>query len=96
MSTVEEHTDVTIASLPDFPSEQVRAGIPADSLDDAREIVSRLSDAARVCPTPTPTPTPSASPTGKATKKPSPTPTPTPTPSPSPTLAPPDCIEATP
>jgi serine/threonine protein phosphatase PrpC len=98
MSTVEERTDVTIASLPDFPSEQVSAGIPADSLADARQIVARLSDAARVCPTPTPTPTPTAKPSGKATRKPaaSATPSPTPTPAASPTLAPPDCIEATP
>jgi PPM family protein phosphatase len=102
MNHVEQRTDVTVASLPDFPAEQVRSGIAADSLGDARQIVSRLTDAARVCPTPTPTPTPS--PSATATRKPgatpgpgpsaTPSPTPTPTPSPSPTLAPPDCIEA--
>ena len=47
---------MTIASLPDYPAEQVRAGIPAESLQDARQIVARLDDAVRVCPTPTPTP----------------------------------------
>ncbi|MEO5709315.1 MAG: protein phosphatase 2C domain-containing protein [Nocardioidaceae bacterium] len=105
MNHVAQKTDVTIASLPDFPAEQVRSGISATSLADAREIVSRLGDAARVCPTPTPTPTPAPTPTLTPTRKPgdakpsatpSPTAAPTPTPSASPTLAPPDCVEATP
>ena len=102
MNRVAQETDVTIASLPDFPAERVRSGISATSLADARQIVARLGDAARVCPTPTPTPTPSPTPTPTrkpgATAKPSPTPsaTATPSPSPSPTLAPPDCVEATP
>ncbi len=105
MNRVATQTEVTIASLPDFPAEQVRSGIAANSLSDAKQIVARLTGLARVCPTPTPTPTPTPAPTrkpsGTATKKPAatratPTPTPTPTPSPSPTLAPPDCIKATP
>ncbi len=109
MNRVAQQTEVTIASLPDFPAEQVRSGIAASSLSDAKQIVTRLTGLARVCPTPTPTPTPSPTPTrkpsGTGTKKPtatraaaptpSPTQTATPTPSPSPTLAPPDCIEAT-
>jgi protein phosphatase len=105
MNSVEERTGVTVASLPDFPAEQVRSGIAADSLADARQIVARLTDAARVCPTPTPTPSPSATPapapSGTATRKPggrtspaAPSATPSPSASPSPTLAPPDCIEA--
>ena len=103
MNHLVDETAVTIQALPDFPAEQVRAGIPAESLADAHRIVARLGDAARACPTPTPTPSksPTAKPTGKAsgTRAPSPTksptPTPTPTPTPSPTLSPPDCIEAT-
>ena len=99
---LEEKTDVTVASLPDFPQGQVEAGISADSLADARAISERLTSAARVCPTPAPTPTPTLtpSPTGKAgagtSAQPSPTASPTPTPTPSPTLAPPDCLEASP
>jgi protein phosphatase len=99
MNRVAQQTDVTIASLPDFPAEQVRSGISATSLADARRIVARLGDAARVCPTPTPTPTPSPSPTrkpGVAKASPTPTPSVSPTPSASSTLAPPDCVEATP
>ena len=99
MNRVAEDTDVTIASLPDFPAEQVRSGIAATSLSDARRIVARLGDAARVCPpAPTPTPTPAPSPTrrpgGTAKPSPSPTPSASPSPSPSPRLAPPDCVEA--
>jgi protein phosphatase len=104
MNHVTQTTDLTIAALQDFPAEQVRAGIPAESLADARTIVSRLTGAARVCPTPSPTPsptpthTPSRKPSGSTTRKPAPTksPSPTPTPTPTPTVAPPDCIEATP
>ncbi len=106
MNRLEEKTDVTVASLPDFPQGQVEAGISAGSLADARAISERLTRAARVCPTPTPTPTPSPSPTRKAgavgSAPPSPTASPTPTPSttesptPSPTLAPPECMEASP
>jgi protein phosphatase len=105
MNHLVDETPVTIQALPDFPAEQVRAGIPAESLADAHKIVARLGDAARACPTPTPTPSPtptsSKSPTAKPTRKPSagtspsPTKSPTPTPTPSPTLSPPDCIEAT-
>jgi protein phosphatase len=107
MNHMVDQTDVTIQALPDFPAEQVRAGIPAESLADAHKIVARLGHAARVCPTPTPTPTttpsrsPSKSPTAQGTRRPSPsaapspTKSPSPTPTPSPTLTPPDCVEAT-
>jgi serine/threonine protein phosphatase PrpC len=69
MHHVAEVSDVTIASLTDAYSEQVDAGIPADSLSDAHNIVNRLTKLARVCPTPQPTPTasPKASPSSKAT-----------------------------
>jgi protein phosphatase len=108
MYRVAQQTDVTIASLPDFPAEQVRAGISAESLKDAQQIVARLDDAVRVCPTPTPTatptPTPGASPSAGGTRspgaspsaQPTPAPTSTPTSSASATLAPPDCVEASP
>jgi protein phosphatase len=109
MNHMVDETAVTIRALPEYPAEQVRAGIPAESLADAHKIVARLGDAARPCPTPTPTPTPSRSPssspakspTGKGTRQPSasrvpsPTESPSPTPTPSPTLSPPDCVEAT-
>jgi serine/threonine protein phosphatase PrpC len=110
MNQVAEDTAVTVAALPDYPAEQVRSGISADSLTAARDIVARLSSLARVCPTPTPTrastatPTPTpvrGGPSGTATTRPrpsttpAPTPSPSPTPTPSPTVAPPECVEAT-
>jgi PPM family protein phosphatase len=77
MHRVAEDTDVTVAALPDYPAQQVRSGISADSLTAARDIVDRLTGLARVCPAPTPTATPS--PTGSASS-PAPGATPTPTP----------------
>jgi protein phosphatase len=108
MNRVAEESDVTIAALPDYPTEQVADGIAADSLADARDIVSRLTGLAAVCPPATRTPSPSAgaSPRGTATAgpggrpvtspgaRPSPTRSPTASPSPTEALAPPDCIEA--
>ena len=99
LTSVHEETEVTLDSLPDFRAHQVRDGISAEDLGDARDIVSRLGDFARVCPTPTPTPTtkPTASSSPKAstspkatrTRKPGATPTDrdTSSPSPSPTAA---------
>jgi len=102
LNHVAEDTDITVEALPDYQTEQLAEGIPAESLSAARSIVGRLTRAARSCPEPvveaSPSPTaPSASPTGAASPTPTPTPTvtPTPAPTPSPTLAPPDCIEAT-
>jgi hypothetical protein len=57
MNHVVQDTGVTVAALPDYPTEQVSAGISADSLADARGIVSRLTGLAAVCPTASPTPT---------------------------------------
>jgi PPM family protein phosphatase len=95
-----QHTDVTLQSLPAYPAEQVRDGISAKSLTDAREIVSRLTRLAVVCPSPTASPTPSPTPSVAPSKSPSKSPsagatgkhhrpgksaTPTPTPTPAPT-----------
>jgi protein phosphatase len=65
LTRVAEDTDVTIASLPEYPTEQVASGIPATSLADAHHIVERLTGLARVCPSPSPTASPSAGPSGK-------------------------------
>ena len=111
LNSVAERTDLPLAALPPFPAEQVRAGISADDLADAREIVGRMTDLAIVCPSPEPTATaspkatrkPSAKATGRASPRPKPSASanpapstaPSPTATPSPTLAPPDCIEST-
>src|SRR4051794_41547573 len=99
MHRVYRSTDITLESLKDYPAEQVRSGIPADSPSEAAAIVRRLRGLATVCPTPTPTPTPARTPTTTptptkkgATKAPSPTRAPSPSPNPSPTLQPPQCI----
>src|SRR4051812_6766589 len=91
LSRVAEQTPVTIAALPDYPAEQVRSGISADSLADARGIVNRLTGLARACANPPPsaappsaTPAPAASTRpaagSTATPRPSTTPRPTATP----------------
>jgi protein phosphatase len=73
MNRVAEETNVTVAALPDYPAQQVRSGISADSLAAARQIVDRLTGLARVCPEsqPSPSPTPSAS--ASSTSPPAPT-----------------------
>ena len=104
LTSVEEQTDVTLASLPTYHADNVREGISADDLADAREIVDRLGSLVRVCPEPEPEPTRDASPRAGEDRSPgkertaeaSPTPEPTPTSEPSPTLAPPDCVEEAP
>ncbi|HET7689082.1 MAG TPA: protein phosphatase 2C domain-containing protein [Nocardioidaceae bacterium] len=90
MNDVVERTDITMEALPDFRATQVREGIAAGSLDDARQTITDILDVAVKCPEPEPEPKPRKRPRATAT------PTPTPTPSPTPTLVPPDCIEATP
>ena len=80
LSSVDEHTDLPIAALPDFEQTHVRNGIDASSRNDAREIVARLR--ADACPAPSPTPTPT--PTATSTAKPKPSVSPTPTTSASP------------
>ncbi len=95
---VEERSDLAVDDLPTYNARQVREGIGASSLEDARGIVSRLERRV-LCPEPA-VPTPSASPTGTPRPGASATPrnrqrstsTPSPSPSASPTTAP--CTEA--
>lgn len=61
---VETVTDIDIATLPEFRQKQVRAGIEASSLENAREIVRSL-DQFVTPPVPTPTPTPTSTATTK-------------------------------
>jgi protein phosphatase len=107
LSGLHETSEITLASLPEYRAAQVRDGISAESLADARKTVERISELARPCPTPEPTPSASPSPTEsprsgdatgrpRASASPSPEPSPEPTESPSPTLAPPDCVEVSP
>jgi protein phosphatase len=65
---VEEASTLKLDDLPDYNARQVRDGISASSLDDARGIVSRLQ---RLVPCPEPTPSPSAAPTLKKKNLPS-------------------------
>lgn len=100
LSELHETSEITIASLPDYHAAQVRDGISADDLEDARKIVATIGELARPCPTPEPSPSPTRKPsgrrTGPATASPAPTSSPSPTASPSPALAPPDCVEVAP
>lgn len=73
MNRVAEETNVTVAALPDYPAQQVRSGISADSLAAARQIVDRLTGLARVCPDSQPRATPSPSPSASPTSPPAPT-----------------------
>ena len=71
MHEVEEGSDLLLEDLPTYNARQVREGISADSLADARGIVTRLERLA-LCPDPKqPSSSPSASPSGKASGKPS-------------------------
>ncbi|MBK7623525.1 MAG: serine/threonine-protein phosphatase [Kineosporiaceae bacterium] len=68
--------DVKLVDLPDYARNQITAGIPADTLDGAQQIVARYRDLAARClalraaatatPTPTPTPTPTHADTSDA------------------------------
>jgi protein phosphatase len=64
MHSVAEETGVPLESLPAYRAEQVRTGIGAEDITDARDIVSRLHELARVCPTPKPASSPSAGASG--------------------------------
>jgi protein phosphatase len=104
MHSIEEGSDLTLTDLPTYNARQVRDGISADSLDDARGVLIRLKRLA-LCPQPT-TPSASASPSSKAsaspsskasakaspraktTRKPQQTPTRTPSQSPTPSASP--------
>ena len=69
LTSVYETTRIDLDTLPDFRADQVRGGISADDLTDARDIVSRLRTFVRVCPKPEPTPSPTTSPTRSETAK---------------------------
>jgi protein phosphatase len=74
---VYQPSEVKMTDLPDFTQGQVRDGIGARNLEDARNIVARLqSSAACATATATPSPSASASRSGSATKQPSRTPSP--------------------
>jgi protein phosphatase len=67
LSHVYQQTELETAALTPYARNQVENTISADSVQDAREIVERLSDSAAPSgggstPTPTPTPTPAATP----------------------------------
>jgi PPM family protein phosphatase len=104
MHHVKEDSPYVLADLPPYRARQVRDGISADSLSDARAVITSLRTDVTCppSPTPTPTPTPTKKATGKAgkaprptaTAKPTPTPTPTPSPSPSATHTPAVCLES--
>jgi protein phosphatase len=49
LSRLVEASTVSVATLPEFEQEQVDAAIVASSLDDARDIVTRLADEAQRC-----------------------------------------------
>ncbi|MDP3970019.1 MAG: protein phosphatase 2C domain-containing protein [Nocardioides sp.] len=91
LSSVHEPTGIRLASLPEYRARQVREGIEANSLTDARAIVSRLDDLATECEravqedaTASPQ-EPDGSPTAGTRTR---TAEPSPTPEPSPTVAP--------
>ena len=69
MHHVEETSTLTLDDLPTYNQRQVRDGISASSLEDARGVVSRLE---RLALCPEPTPTPSATPSPSATTSPQP------------------------
>ncbi len=73
MHAVSQRTGITLEALPDYTAEQVRGGISANGLGDAKDIVTRLTGIATPCPTPEPSPTatPSKSPSKSPSKKPS-------------------------
>ena len=101
MHGVEETSSLALDELPTYNQRQVRDGIGASSLEDARGVVSRLERLA-LCPEPapsaTPSPEPTASPRATASAKPRTRSTPSPSPSASSTASatptPAQCTEA--
>ncbi|MCW2818483.1 MAG: serine/threonine-protein phosphatase [Marmoricola sp.] len=82
MHHVEQASTVRLADLPSYNQRQVRDGISANDLDDARGILSRLRRLAAcgsASGSTTPSPSASASPTATATAGPTPSPTASPT-----------------
>ena len=102
MHHVEESSDLTLEDLPTYNARQVRDGISANNLDDARGIVSRLERLA-LCPEPRPTRAPPRhrksspsreAPTGEEQQSTSAKPSPSQSPSASPSADPAVCTEA--
>ncbi|MET0837375.1 MAG: protein phosphatase 2C domain-containing protein [Marmoricola sp.] len=96
---VKETSDLTLDDLPEYNARQVRDGISANNLEDARGIVSRLERLVP-CPEPTPSATPSPTlkkPTASATTRPnknrSPSASTAPSPSATPSSTPSLCTE---
>ena len=100
MHSVKEGSPYVLADLPEYRARQVRDGITASSLADARDVISSLRSDVTCPPSPTPTPTkPSASKPASPKPKPSPaqpkpTPSPSPSPSATPTHTPAVCLES--
>ncbi|MEH3034143.1 MAG: BofC C-terminal domain-containing protein, partial [Aeromicrobium erythreum] len=57
---VESVSDVELTALTDFEARQVREGITASSLEDARQVVADLEEQAGPTPSPSPSRTPSS------------------------------------
>ena len=75
LSSVHTETELRVDSLPDFAQDEVREGIHADGLEDARAIVDRLRVNAAGSGIPTPSPVPTVQcPSGLATCAPAPIP----------------------
>jgi serine/threonine protein phosphatase PrpC len=99
LNHVYEETDLLVEDLPDAFARRVQEGVAADTLEDARNVVSDYSGQVD-CPEPTPTPSPSPlqpratqTPDGSAgpTPEPSRSASPTPAPTESPTRVPAVC-----
>ncbi len=104
MHHVKEGSPYVLDDLPSYRARQVRDGISANSLVDARAVIGSLRTDVSCPPSPTPTPTPTATQKAKAGQKRSPQPTvrasatpsasPSASPSPSATHTPQVCLEA--
>ena len=98
MHQVEEGSNLTLEDLPTYNARQVRDGISANNLEDARGIVLRLRRLA-LCPdpddpSPSPSPKSSATPSPKAKSSKSAKPSPSKSPSASPSADPAVCTES--
>jgi PPM family protein phosphatase len=106
MHHVEERSEYVLDDLPSYRAQQVRDGISAGSLSDARAVIRGLRSDVSCPPSPTPTPTPTPTRKAKAgKKKPTASPsapaasasaTPTPSPTPTPSHTPAVCLTGTP
>ncbi len=98
MHQVEEGSNLTLVDLPTYNARQVREGISANNLEDARGIVLRLRRLA-LCPdpedpSPSPSPKSSATPSPKAKSSKTAKPSPSKSPSASPSADPAVCTES--